>query len=335
MNAVTSKRHRSSFIPIIAITAFLGLLSDPAVGQSILRISAKDFSGEIGGCIKDAKKEEISFLQPDKAFPLQSVMKLIVSAVVFDLHDQGKIDIKAKMTLTPDDISPGPRTLATKIIASRTLDLSVEDLIRNSVIESDSTSIDVLLKRIGGPKAVKDFLTKHDLKGIHIDRNERDLQAESAGLKWIPKFTDLDLFEKHISTLPVAVQKDAYTKYLSDQRDTSTPRAMIRFLDLLANGRLLSQQSTKHLVSIAAETITGKDRLPFATPSNWRLSHKTGTGRKFQGFTSAINDVGIFYAPNKNIYLAAVFIKNSSADSTSVSKVFSSFVQEILKKENP
>ncbi len=114
-------------------------------------------------------------------FQLQSVMKLITAAAVFDMHDHNKLSLDESIHLTPSDLSPDPR-ICQRDHKQRHGSQSILPLVQRAVIDSDSTAVDRILLKIGGPVVVQDFLTRAGLPIYESTRNERDVQAHSVGL---------------------------------------------------------------------------------------------------------------------------------------------------------
>ncbi len=112
------------------------------------------------------------------------------------------------------------------------------------VTESCSGAADFIIRRLGGPQAVNAFLVKHDIQGMRIDRQERDLQTQIGGITWRPEFVDEDLIEAAYAAVPEADKDAAYARYLADPRDTTTPAApaaMAKLLQKLLKGQLFSR----------------------------------------------------------------------------------------------
>jgi len=276
-----------------------------------LRGLASASDGRVGICAGDVTTTTMACVNGDERFPMQSVMKLVVATVVMDAVDAEGLKLSDVIVLRPEDASPGPQDLANLVRARGRLEASVDELIRRAVADSDSTSVDVLMARLGGTAAVQAFLQRKQVTGIRIDRDERHLQAESVGLIWRPAFADDKTFQAAIAALPTAKRDAAWSRYLIDPRDTATPMAMAGFLTALTTGKLLSPASTKHLLAVMASTVTGADRLKAGLPPGWKIGHKTGTGRQWQGMTSDTNDVGILTAPDGRTILIAVFVAQS------------------------
>lgn len=161
------------------------------------------------------------------------------------------------------------------------------------VTESCSGAADFIIRRLGGPQAVNAFLVKHDIQGMRIDRQERDLQTQIGGITWRPEFVDEDLIEAAYAAVSEADKDAAYARYLADPRDTTTPAAMAKLLQKLLKGQLFSPTSTRYLLGVMERTATGQDRLRAGVPAGWTVGHKTGTSSTHRGVAGATNDVGI------------------------------------------
>jgi beta-lactamase class A len=62
--------------------------------------------------------------------------------------------------------------------------------------------------------------------------------------------------------------------------------------------KLLSAQSSRHLLGVVQQTLTFPDRLRAGTAPRWTIGHKTGTGGAWNGVNTATNDVGVLGAPD-------------------------------------
>jgi beta-lactamase class A len=136
------------------------------------------------------------------------------------------------------------------------------------------------------------------------------------GLFWKEEYVDPETFAAAIRALPLARRDEAWKVHLKDPRDKATPVGVVEFLKKLMLGQLLSHSAAGKLLSTMAQTATGKDRLEAGVPSGWKVAHKTGTGRSWNGVTETTNDVGILTAPDGTNIPVAVFLagSKSSAD---------------------
>lgn len=302
-------------LPLLVLTAATALSGGAIKGREQLQkdlasLSAKS-DGRLGACVLDQDGAEPLCVRGTEAFPLQSVMKLIVSAAVLEQVDAGKYKLSDMINIKPEQISPGPEEFAALIRAKGQYRATIEELIRRSIVDSDSTSIDVLLEHSGGIAMVQDFLRKHKMEGLRVDRNERQLQAEFSGLSWQPAYSKPGAFEGARNAVAPAKQLEAFEAYLKDPRDTGTPAAMVKFLKALASGKILSPTSTTKLLAIMDATVTGKDRLRAGVPRGWTFGNKTGTSYTVQGRAGTINDVGLLKSPEGATLAVAVFIADS------------------------
>jgi beta-lactamase class A len=190
-------------------------------------------------------------------------------------------------------------------------------LVRRAIVDSDSAAVDIMIDKLGGQKAVQGFLERKSIRGIRLDRDEKHLQTEIAGLEWRPEFVDPALLKRAIDSVPEARRDASYRQYQSDPRDTASARGMSSFLFALAEGRLLSPASTAYVLKVMTETVTFPDRLKAGVPGGWTLGHKTGSSGGWKGVTAATNDVGVLTAPDGGRVAIVVFIGDSRESATS------------------
>jgi beta-lactamase class A len=290
-------------------TAVAGSLEAPPLRAELDRL-ATAIHGRIGACVADPST--IVCVNGEQRSSLQSVMKLAVAIAVLDQVDAGRGRLAESVTVRREDLSVGVQPIA-KLVGADGFRTTLADLVRRAVVDSDSAATDVLLTRLGGPKVVQAFFESHLITGVRIDRDERHLQTETLGLEWRPEYVDPAVLDRAIEALPKARREAAFQKYQTDPRDTATPRGMVSLLQALAEGRLLSADSTKHLLQVMTETVTFPDRLKAGLSPGWTLGHKTGTSGSRGGVTVATNDVGILTAPDGNRISVAVFVSDSRA----------------------
>ncbi|MEO8028158.1 MAG: serine hydrolase, partial [Bryobacteraceae bacterium] len=244
----------------------------------------KGFDGRVGVCAQDGVRS--ACFQGDDRYSLQSVMKLIVGMAVMDAVDHRGWKLDERVTIRKADLSLYVQPIA-KLVTGTGYTTTVGDLVRRAIVDSDSAAVDILIRRLGGPQQVQAFLDRNGVKGVRIDRQERDLQTEIAGLTWKPEYVDPAALERDRKAVPEARREAANHKYQTDPRDTATPHGMAGMLLALAESKLLSPESSRHLVRIMTETVTFPDRLKAGTPPGWTIAHKTGTSGAWNGMTIA------------------------------------------------
>ncbi|MSO51812.1 MAG: class A beta-lactamase [Acidobacteria bacterium] len=288
----------------------LALVLAVTLPQEFLRVAA-GMDGRVGICAVEVGQRPVVCVRGSERFSLQSVMKLVVAAAVFDAVDRHVIALTDVVVVQPGDASPGPQAFANRVRAQGSLPVTVEQLVRLAVNDSDSTAVDVLIARLGGVGEIQGFLRRRQIEHLRIDRDERTLQAETSGMHWRPELADEQRFDQAAKAVPAVERDAAWTAYLTDVRDTVTPEGMVGFLSRLAQGELLSADSTQQLLSILEDSRTGLDRLRAGTPPAWRLGNKTGTSGAWRGMTATTNDVGLMTLPDGRRIAVAVFVAES------------------------
>jgi len=275
---------------------------------SSLHDLAKDFDGRVGICVQDQRSTVC--VNGDQRFSLQSVVKLVAGAAVMDAVDHRGWKLDDAVLVRREDLSLYVQPVA-KLVTAAGYRTTVGDLVRRAIVDSDSAAVDILIAKLGGPAEVQAFLNRAGIQGMRIDRDERHLQTEIAGIQWRPEFVDPGALEKAMGQVPDAAKDAAYRRYQKDPRDTATPAAMASFLTALARGKLLSPASTAHLLNVMTGTVTGPDRLKAGVSAGWSLAHKTGTSGSWRGVTAATNDVGVLTAPDGGRVAIVVFVGDS------------------------
>jgi beta-lactamase class A len=103
-------------------------------------------------------------------------------------------------------------------------------------------------------------------------------------------------------------------RYMTDPRDTATPRGMLEFLQMLDRQELISPASTRRLLELMGRTSRGNARIKAGLPEGAFLAHRPGTSGVDQGISTAHNDVGIFTLADHRSYALAVFLSGSTLD---------------------
>lgn len=158
--------------------------------------------------------------------------------------------------------------------------MTIEEACAGAVVMSDNTAANLLLEIQGGPEGFTRFL-----------------RANGDGV------TRLDRYEIELNDVPPG-----------DERDTTTPEAMVRTLRrfLLEDG-VLTPAHRDMLIGWMVESPTGRERLRASFPSAWRVGDKTGT---WTAEHNATNDVAIAWLPGAAPILIASYLSASTADAS-------------------
>ncbi len=216
-------------------------------------------------------------LNGNQRFPMRSVYKFPIAMAVLAQVDQGKLKLDQKIRIETSDIVQGSQILDEK---SQGVELRLDELLNYMVSESDNTACDVLLRLVGEPKIVTNYVRRLGINDIVIANTEKEL-AQNAAVQY---------------------------------RNDATPDAAVVLLRFFHEGKGLSKSSQALLRRLMVETPTGLKRLKGLLPDGTVVAHKTGTSATVNGVTAATNDVGLVTLPNGRHLAIAVFVSDSTAD---------------------
>lgn len=293
------------------------LSKTPPIDMARLTRAAQDIAarvapGILGAALMNLESGEVWTFNGDRPFPMQSVFKLPLGAAALAEVQAGRLRLDERLTIAEEDLSPpySPIADAWPVRA----DYTVGELLAAAVRDSDNTAADVLMARIGGPGAVTAWLLEKSVAEVRVDRYERQLQCEFFGLaSFRAAWKGRAAFLAAKNAVPPADRRAAMVRYLSDPRDTASPRGMVDFLDRLEDGLLLEPAARARLLAL----MTGGrvvDRLQAAMPKGATLLHKSGSSWTDLGLTAATNDTGFIVLPDKRRYAAAVFLSGTALD---------------------
>lgn len=273
----------------------------------------KAFPGKTGIAIRRIDGDWVLSQRGDEFFPQQSVSKLWVAMAWFDAVDRGATQLGATIRIGPDDLTLFHQPIASRVNRDGPIEEPASVLVETAIVTSDNTANDSVMRTLGGPDAVRSFLTRKNLSGIRFGPGERLLQSGIAGLNWTQAMSTGRSFQAERDKLPDWIRKKALESYLADPVDGATPVAIVNGLSRLARGELLSEQSTRQVLSMLERVQSGPQRLKAGAPEGWTVGHKTGTGQVFEATATGYNDVGIITAPDGTRYAVAVMLASTTA----------------------
>ncbi len=284
-------------------------LPPPAPAALITAVNglARGFDGKVGIAVRSIDQGWQVAANGDLPLPQQSVSKLWVAMAVLDARDQGRLTLDDPVTVTREDLTVFHQPIAA-MVKGDGYKTTVSELLQRALTQSDNTANDRLLRFVGGPDAVRDFVRRKQLGTIRFGPGERLLQSQTAGLQWKSEFATGNAFIRARAQLPIETRVKAFDAYVADPPDGAAPVAIAGALAKLKRGALLSPSSTQYLINTMESSKTGRQRLRGAVPEGWSFGHKTGTGQDLAGRTAGYNDVGILAAPDGRSYAIAVMI---------------------------
>jgi beta-lactamase class A len=219
-------------------------------------------------------------LNGDQQWTMQSVYKFPIGMAVLAQVDRGKLKLDQQVRVEASDFVSDLQHSPIRDENPQGVELSLAELLKYMVSESDGTACDVLLKLVGGPEVVTQYLRDLGVNGIVVANTEKEIGQDKA------------------------VQ---YRNYAS-------PNAAVVLLRALHEGQGLSESSQALLRKLMSQTPTGLQRIKGLLPDGTVVAHKTGTSRTVDGMTAATNDVGLVTLPNGRHLAIAVFVSDSGAN---------------------
>ena len=255
--------------------------------------------------------------------PMMSVFKFPLALTLLHQVERGTVSLDSVIHIRENDLRLGVSPLA-DAHPHGDFDRSVGDLLEDMLLRSDNSTADVLLRIVGGPRAVTARLHELGITGVRIDRSEGQLAIDYHGIRNPPpqsKWTR-DTLRKLIDAEPAAARLAAARAYETDRRDTATPDAMADLLLLTPRGKALGARETAHLLDIMTRTMTSPKRLRGMLPEGTAVAHRGGTSDITANVTAAQNDVGIITLPgNKGQLAIAVFVTGAHKTTAEVDDV--------------
>lgn len=267
---------RRSFISGLAVVltapVTLGAIAKAATSPTkfdgllpkIKRIEAKS-GGRLGVACRISGTNAQFGYRENELFPMCSTFKTLAASLILHRVDDGIEQLDRSIKVPHNAVVDNSPT--TKTHAGG--EMTVAQLCEAAITVSDNGAANLLLESFGGPSALTAYLRSIGDTVTRLDRNEPELNESLPG----------------------------------DERDTTSPLAMVNTLERLAIGTSLSDKSRAQLVEWLVANKTGDERIRAGLPKGWKCGDKTGTGA--QGST---NDVAIIWPGSGNPVLMSVYL---------------------------
>ena len=253
--------------------------------------------GRVGVAAEVLETKQSVSLNPHEHFPMQSVYKLPIAMAVMNQIDNGKLLLEQRVRVEKSDFVRIGQHSPIRDKNPRGVELSIRELLRFAVSESDGTASDVLLKLIG-VGAVNKYLNELGINELIVANSEKE------------------------------IGKDWETQY----RNWASPAGSLQLLRSLHERRGVSEQSQQLLYKFMTETPTGPKRLKGLLPKTAVVAHKTGTGGTSDGVAAATNDIGLVRLPDGRTLAIAVYVADSASDLQTRERVIAQIAKAVWDK---
>ncbi len=262
------------FAPTIAF--FLGLTFATGVRadnqkslSSQLAEIEHEFGGRLGVAALDTGSGRRIAYRADERFPMCSTFKFLLGAGI--LQQGGLQALDQWLAYSQTDLLEWAPVTAKHLSDGG---MSVGDLCAAAIQYSDNTAANLLLRRMGDPAKLTEYIRSLGDPVTRLDRTEPSLNTAIPG----------------------------------DERDTTSPASMVADLQRLLLGDQLSVAARGELDAWLAGNTTGKNRIRAGLPPDWKVGDKTGTGEN-----GAVGDIAIVRPPGRPPILIAIYLVGSGA----------------------
>ena len=255
-------------------------VADVQLQKEIAEI-AKDAKGKVGVYAVEIETGKSAALDENGHYAMQSVVKVSISMAVMKMVGEGKLKLDQLVNVYDADMASTNQRSPIRDRSPHGTQMTVEDLIKDALVESDGTASDVLQRIAGGASAIQTYVDSLGISDMKIVWSHKEFSLE-----WGRQ----------------------YENWL-------TPKSSVALMNALLNQRNCPKgaECKEHLLlSFMKASKNPDDRILGMLPKGTVVAHKTGTGGTQNGITSATNDVGIITMPNGNHVAIAVLVGDSS-----------------------
>jgi len=276
----------------LALTAALAPAAEAARGASALKAIQKRSGGRLGVHILDTQSGRRITLDDKSRYAMASTFKLPLAASLLWQADKGAFPLLHRLNFEKSDLLPHSPILE-KAIETGVTELTVRDLCGAAVAYSDNAAANILLRAMGGPAALTQFMRSIGDQTTRLDRIEPELNSNLPG----------------------------------DERDTTTPFAMVESMLRIFTQDVLSLGSRALLIDWMTASKTGADRVRKGLPKTWVSSDKSGTGAN-----GAVNDLVLTWPLERRPIIIAVYMSESKLSTAQLASAHAE-IGELIGRE--
>lgn len=274
MTITISRRQAiaGALLALPAVSALAGTAGAAASGTLEERLAELEarHAGRIGVAILNLSTGARLGHRADERFLMCSTFKALLAGHILARVDREEETLDRRIVVKTSDLVDWSPVVEKRVGGDG---ISIGELCEATITLSDNAAANLLLAASGGPKAVTDFL-----RGVGDD------------------VTRLDRTEPTLN----------YHETPDDERDTTSPVAMVETLRKLLFGNVLSARSRAQLAAWLVMNKTGDTRLRAGFPADWMTGDKTGTNGDKAGNA---NDVAVGWSPDRGAIIVTAFVE--------------------------
>ena len=276
-----------SFIVFLCLVPTL-LFARQTQLETQLKEAIKGKKAEIGIAVIIDGKDTVT-VNNDIHYPLMSVFKFHQALALADYMGKQKQSLETRLPIKKSDLKPDTYSPLRDRYPQGGIEMSIADLLKYTLQQSDNNACDILFDYQGGPDAVNKYI--HSLR----------------------------IRECAIAGTETAMHEDLNLCY----ENWTTPLAAAELVEIFRKKPLFPNVYKDFIFQTMVECQTGQDRLVAPLlDKKVTVDHKTGTGDlNAKGQQIGCNDIGFVLLPGGRSYSIAVFVKDSEENNRANSKI--------------
>ena len=276
----------------VIIAAFLSFRTAVAsVSDATPSAEVSKHSPRIGVAVLDPDGRSRKVRHADERFAMCSTFKFLAIAAVLQRVDHAEDKLDRFIKYNERDI------LAWAPVTKQHLGeggMTLEALCFAAIAYSDNTAANLLLQTLGGPAGLTAYARNLGDNVTRLDRTEPELNNVARG----------------------------------EERDTTSPMAMLHDMQKILLGDVLSVLMREKLESWMIQNITGNAMIRAGVPRDWRVGDKTG-----QNQTGNSNDIAIIRRPDGRTILLCIYIDAPGESAERRAKIIADVTHELIRPD--
>ena len=240
--------------------------SNDAALRNTLNTLEQQLDGRIGVTIYDVASQQQWSYNGEYRVPLMSTFKTLACAKLLNDANTKKIDLQLPITIQASDILAYAPVTKDKVGQNMTL----AQLCEATMLTSDNSAANIVLRHIGGPSDLTRFLRQHGDSTTRLDRNEPKLNQVGS----------------------------------QEIRDTTTPAAMAHTLAKLLYQDSLSKPAQQTLLRWLQDNKVSDPLLRSVLPAQWQIADRSGYDSQYgsRAITAAV------WSPSQSPLIITIYL---------------------------
>jgi len=288
--------------------------------QRLLDAELARFPAKAGIYVKHLTTREEAVVRGDETFNSASVIKIPIMVLAYQMAEQGKLKLDARVEVRKQDLRGGSGVLRYHDVG---LQPTVRDLITQMIITSDNTATDLMITQVGGVAPVNAWLKANGYDDLRLNTTiyevfRRRYEVADPALKSLtpeevyalgsgdPEFAGMPRDRFDSIQKRMRERGDELNRQVNEEPSTwlgqITPRGVGRLLEAIETCTVAAKSSCAEMTRAFRRQQSGARRLPHFL--DVPVGHKTGD------FPPVLaNDVGVVYSRSGPIVVS--FLTNA------------------------